>query len=102
MDIISLKVVRSYLSVFSLLIFMLIVTSYTLINHMINGFSEEAGHWVMWPFFKDHTSYGAILICIPINIWLIYSSENKIKKTIVFLIDYFFVGLYFAILELHG
>ena len=22
---------------------------------------EEAGHWVMWPFFKDHTSYGAII-----------------------------------------
>ena len=29
-----------------------IVTAYTLINHMSHGFSEEAGHWVMWPFLK--------------------------------------------------
>ncbi len=38
-----------------------IVSIYTLIHHSVNGFSEEAGHWVMSPFFKDHTSYGAIL-----------------------------------------
>ena len=34
---------------------------YTLVRHAMQGFSEEAGHWVMTPFFKDHTSYGAIL-----------------------------------------
>ena len=77
---------------------MLIVTTYTLINHMINGFSEEAGHWVMWPFFKDHTSYGAILaLCIPINIWLIYISENKLLKNLLYFgLIMFFVGLYFS------
>ena len=77
---------------------MLIVTIYTLINHMINGFSEESGHWVMWPFFKDHTSYGAILaLCIPINIWLIYISENKLLKNLLYFgLIVFFVGLYFS------
>ena len=80
------------------LVSMLIVTTYTLINHMINGFSEEAGHWVMWPFFKDHTSYGAILaLCIPINIWLIYISENKLFKNLLYFgLIIFFVGLYFS------
>lgn len=39
-----------------------IVVFYTLIHHFINGFSEEAGHWVMNPFYKDHTSYGAITV----------------------------------------
>jgi O-antigen ligase len=65
---------------------------------MINGFSEEAGHWVMWPFFKDHTSYGAILaLCIPINIWLIYISENKLFKNLLYFgLIIFFVGLYFS------
>lgn len=38
-----------------------IVVGYTLIQHALNGFSEESGHWVMSPFFKDHTSYGAVL-----------------------------------------
>ena len=77
---------------------MLIVTIYTLINHMINEFSEESGHWVMWPFFKDHTSYGAILaLCIPINIWLIYISENKLLKNLLYFgLIVFFVGLYFS------
>ena len=77
---------------------MLIVTTYTLINHMINGFSEEAGHWVMWPFFKDHTSYGAVLaFCIPINIWMIYISENKLLKNLLYFgLIIFFVGLYFS------
>jgi len=77
---------------------MFITTSYTLINHMFNGFSEESGHWVMWPFFKDHTSYGAILaMSIPINIWTIYYTRNKLFRNILstgFII--LLIGLYFS------
>jgi O-antigen ligase len=40
---------------------MTITIIYTLSAHATHGFSEEAGHWVMFPFFKDHTSYGAIM-----------------------------------------
>ena len=40
---------------------MSVVIVYTIFNHSLHGFNEEAGHWVMSPFFKDHTSYGAIL-----------------------------------------
>lgn len=38
-----------------------IVVGYTLINHAQYHFEEDPAHWVMSPFFKDHTSYGAIL-----------------------------------------
>jgi O-antigen ligase len=38
-----------------------VVVTYTLIRHAGYGFSKGAGHWVMKPFFKDHTSYGAVL-----------------------------------------
>jgi len=38
-----------------------IVMAYTLAHHAQYGFAHEPGHWVMSPFFKDHTSYGAIL-----------------------------------------
>lgn len=43
-----------------------IVVVYTLINHARFHFAEDPAHWVMSPFFKDHTSYGAILaLAIP-------------------------------------
>ena len=75
-----------------------IVTLYTLINHSMNSFSEESGHWVMWPFFKDHTSYGAILaLSIPINIWLIYESKkNLLRYFLLTSLIILFVGLYFS------
>ncbi|MCF8359695.1 MAG: O-antigen ligase family protein [Prolixibacteraceae bacterium] len=35
---------------------------YTLARHMKIGFyNDTAAHWVMTPFFNDHTSYGAVL-----------------------------------------
>lgn len=37
------------------------VIIYTVIHHSQYGFDKDAGHWVMSPFFKDHTSYGAVL-----------------------------------------
>ena len=37
------------------------VIIYTLYNHALRGFDEESGHWVMTPFYNDHTAYGAIL-----------------------------------------
>lgn len=51
-----------------------IVVVYTVLHHMQYGFSMEAGHWVMSPFFKDHTSYGAVLaMFLPVNIALLLS-----------------------------
>lgn len=38
-----------------------IVVGYTLVQHARYGFEEDPAHWVMSPFFKDHTSYGAII-----------------------------------------
>lgn len=41
---------------------MLLVIGYSLYRHLGYGFSDkEAAHFVMNPFFRDHTSYGAIL-----------------------------------------
>ena len=65
---------------------------------MTYGFSEEAGHWVMWPFFKDHTSYGAILaLCIPIVVWLIYESKKTSHKYLLAIVlIVVLIGLYFS------
>lgn len=46
---------------------LLAVIAYTIYNHSKLGFDEEAGHWVMTPFYNDHTAYGAILaLFIPV------------------------------------
>ena len=43
------------------------VIGYTTYNHYLWGFDELAGHWVMYPFYNDHTAYGAVLtMYIPI------------------------------------
>lgn len=38
-----------------------IVVIYTTINHAMRGFSGNSAHWVMTPFYNDHTAYGAAL-----------------------------------------
>lgn len=65
------------------LIPLIIVCLYTLIRHAIRGFDEESGHWVMSPFFKDHTSYGAILalfypLAVGMLLWRKYSITLKL------------------------
>ena len=40
---------------------LIIVIFYTTINHASNGFSGKSAHWVMTPFYNDHTAYGAAL-----------------------------------------
>jgi O-antigen ligase len=47
------------------------VAIYTFIHHSTYGFAERPAHWVMQPFFKDHTVYGAVLaMMFPIMICL--------------------------------
>lgn len=43
---------------------LLIVIVITIIKHANHGFTQKAGHFVMHPFFNDHTSYGAALAMI--------------------------------------
>ena len=44
-----------------------IVVAYTLIHHAQNGWTQKAAHWVMYPFYNDHTAYAAVLaLFIPI------------------------------------
>lgn len=50
------------------------VIIYTTLVHSTYGFEEEAGHWVMYPFYNDHTAYGAILaLFLPIFIGFSFS-----------------------------
>ncbi|MCC7333389.1 MAG: O-antigen ligase family protein [Flavobacteriales bacterium] len=65
------------------------VAIYTLVRFIHFDFNEKAAHWVMEPFYKDHTSYGAILaLFIPIIFIFISKTEKKFVRisAVLFLI----------------
>ncbi len=60
------------------LVGLLIVVIYTISIHSQYGFDEETGHWVMDPFYNDHTAYGAALsMFLPIAIGFIVYPKQK-------------------------
>jgi putative inorganic carbon (hco3(-)) transporter len=76
-----------------------IVVMYTLVNHALHGFEEKPAHWVMSPFYKDHTSYGAILaMYIPPAIGLYFSRKLNpiVKSVLVFMCVVLVLGVIFS------
>ena len=60
-----------------------IAVIYTIVHHSMYGFEEQPAHWVMDPFFNDHTSYGAMLaffypLLIGFALSKTYSKTQKI------------------------
>ena len=56
-----------------------IVAVYTFVHHSMYSFAERPAHWVMQPFFKDHTVYGAIVaMMFPLAVMLF--SLKRYKK----------------------
>ncbi len=64
------------------------VIGYTIYMHQQNGFTEKSAHWVMYPFYNDHTAYAAVIaMFFPIIVGFIF---NK-KYSLVVRIASFFV-----------
>jgi putative inorganic carbon (HCO3(-)) transporter len=71
-----------------------IVALYTIVVHSTHNFDQKPAHWVMQPFFKDHTSYGAILAMFyPLTWAYLWSKNLSINTKIV-------IGVIMAILTL--
>ncbi len=64
------------------------VIAYTTYNHSLWGFAEQAGHWVMEPFYNDHTAYGAILaLYVPLFCGFTFSKVyTKTTRFFAFLV----------------
>jgi len=64
-----------------------VVVLYTILHHATKGFEHEAAHWVMSPFFKDHTSYGmALALILPFAFYIPKWAENKNLKFFFYLL----------------
>ncbi|MFW5721250.1 MAG: O-antigen ligase family protein [Bacteroidota bacterium] len=74
---------------------LVIVIFYT--NYRLSGYgldNQKASNWVVWPFFSDHTSYGAMLVMFifPLFYFLKRKNDGLLKKSLtafVFLIFIF-------------
>lgn len=64
---------------------LVIVVIYTIVHHAANGFSGDAAHWVMTPFYNDHTAYGAVLaIYITLSAgYLFIPNISKTRKIVI-------------------
>lgn len=72
---------------------MVITMIYTVINHSLYAFGEKEGHWVMSPFFKDHTIYGA---AVALNLYIVLAlllSKKHDPLTLVVLVSFLVVNL---------
>ncbi|MDG1331741.1 MAG: O-antigen ligase family protein [Crocinitomicaceae bacterium] len=78
---------------------MVLAITYTLIVHASYNFGEKEGHWVMWPFFKDHTIYGAAVAFVtPLVFGLYFMKKHNplMQVTIIGLAAIIVLGLYFS------
>lgn len=78
---------------------MTIVVLYTVFHHASYRFGEKESHWVMWPFFKDHTIYGAIVaLSLPLSIGLFRSKSHTplLQAVLIGMIVIIITGLYFS------
>ena len=74
--------------------FALVIVS-TIIKHSKYFFDKQSGHFMMWPYFNDHTSYGAMIAFFIPLIFCVFLNSRKVllKITTFFLAILFLIGL---------
>ncbi len=71
-----------------------IIVIYTLTQHARFAFEEDAGHWVMSPFYNDHTAYSAaIAMFLPIAIGFLFYPNQTSKGRIFAIIALTILGI---------
>ena len=93
----EIRYIRAFLWLFS--IGMILVIIYTVTIHASYQFGEKESHWVMWPFFKDHTIYGAIVALIfPLLVSLYFYKKHSplIQIVLLSMIIINLIGLYLS------
>lgn len=72
------------------------VIGYTVFMHWQNGFTEKAAHWVMYPFYNDHTAYAAaIAMFLPIIVGFTFNPKysTSIRTVAFFVFTIFLLAL---------
>ena len=74
------------------------VIIYAVIHLSTYNFDQKPAHWVMSPFYKDHTSYGAVLAMYFPMLFIFLHKRNTptIRIITMFLITIFIIGIIFS------
>ncbi len=86
--------------IFYYVLALVIVVGYAMFRHLKFGiFDEKIAHWSANPFYKDHTSYGALLAfyippMVGLSLYKEYSTRKRYFFTLLTII--LFVGLIFS------
>ncbi|MEI6694725.1 MAG: O-antigen ligase family protein [Bacteroidota bacterium] len=76
-----------------------IVIIYTTIKHASYAFDEDIGHWIMDPFYNDHTAYGVMIaFFIPVIIGFLFDkSYSNIQRFLTLIVSIILLtGLYLS------
>jgi O-antigen ligase len=79
------------------IIALLIVIIYT--NYRLSGYgfdNQHASNWVVWPFFNDHTSYGAMLVMFIFPLFYFLKKKTNIlvlKTSTSIVFGIFIIGI---------
>ena len=77
----------------------ILVIFYTLYRHSKYNFSEITAHWVMTPFYNDHTAYGALLaMYFPVLIGFVFNKKytKPIRIATFGVLSLFFIAIVFS------
>ncbi len=71
------------------------VIVYAIIHLSTYNFDQKPAHWVMYPFYKDHTSYGAVIAMYLPMLFIFINKRNTptIRIISVFFISMFIIGI---------
>lgn len=89
----DLKNIKTFLWLFIVGVF--ITCIYTVIRHAQWGFGDQPAHWVMTPFYNDHTSYGAVLAFI-VPVILGFLIKGRMEPFTRALVAVLFTGIIIA------
>jgi len=95
---VNIKNIRTYIWLY--IISFSLVILYSLVRHVGFGMTQQTAHYVVRPFFNDHTSYGAMLaFFIPVLVGLIFTERDftLVKKIFHWIIlGMFLVAIVFS------
>jgi len=76
---------------------MLLVTAIIFIRHAFLGFSFATINEAVKPFFRNHVTYSALLVCMLPLVWIFYKNVSGYMKPLVLsLFVFILVALYFS------